>query len=267
MHVRCEHCGLDMEAPSGSVGKKIRCPQCFGIFVCRLPEAEVVREDGRAQGEPAEELVLEEELPEPLSDDQAIELTEGLEVADEPPVEPEVPAEAASPEEVLSDLGAGQPKRVVVENPRHWYVLVGGVAAVALTYDELKARAAAGVVKPKTRIYYAPKDVTLRARDVPGLFAEQGQPGQAGRVSPRPTRPSGGQVAAEASEVADALSSLGTNGAAAGPAPEPPEQQADPGGQGGDELGDAADALSRLAPEEQAPPEESKGPQQGPEGR
>ena len=265
MRVRCEHCGLDVEAPPDSVGKKIRCPECAGVFVCRLPEAEVLAEDGQEQeqGEPGGELVLVDELTEPLPDDQAIELTEGLEVAEEPPVEPEVPAEAASPEEVLSDLGAAEPKRVVVENPRHWYIVVSGVAAVALTYDELKAKAAAGVVKPKTKVYYAPKDVTLRARDVPGLFGEEDKARRAQPAGPERHVSQAGGAAVEASEAAEALGSLGLGKepAEAAPAAEKDSIEGE-----SDELGDVADALSQLAPDEEVPEEDGR-QQGGPCGR
>ena len=117
MHIRCEHCGLDMAAPPGSVGKPVRCPQCGGIFICKLPDALVVQ-DG-VDLEPPEELLLQEEVSEP----------ETLELIDQ--VEEESPqneaASAASADEVLSQLGEDQPRRVVEENPRQWYILVSGV--------------------------------------------------------------------------------------------------------------------------------------------
>ncbi|MHC4717446.1 MAG: hypothetical protein ACYS5V_10785, partial [Planctomycetota bacterium] len=59
MRVRCEHCGLDTEAPSGSEGKTLRCPRCERTFVCQLPVAEVLE---TLPVIPVDDLVLSQEI-------------------------------------------------------------------------------------------------------------------------------------------------------------------------------------------------------------
>jgi len=213
MHVRCEHCGLDMEAPSGSVGRSLRCPQCHKTFVCRLPQAVVVE----PEPEP-EEIVLEDEIVAEEPAEELLELTEAAEEFEE--VSPlDAAAEAtANVDEALDQMQDGTPKTVYKESPRQWYVMVGGVAAVALTYAELKHKAAVALVKPKTKIYYAPKDVTLMARDVPGLFPED-------QVKPRRRRK---LSAKQADAVDDLAAALGQLGDEPDEPPQPPEGPAAP---------------------------------------
>ncbi len=122
MIVRCRHCGLDVEAPPGSLDQLLRCPSCDETFRCEIPRAEIV----------------------------------------------------------------------------------DGVAAVALTYKELVVRAGERRIKPKDRIYYAPKDATLHARDIPGLFPDI----DAKRPKPPKRFTPSGSLSADAGAAADALASL-----------------------------------------------------------
>ena len=89
-------------------------------------------------------------------------------------------------------------------NPRQWYVIIDGVAAVALTYKELVVRAGERRIKPKDRIYYAPKDATLHARDIHGLFPDI----DAKRPKPPKRFTPSGSLSADAGAAADALASL-----------------------------------------------------------
>jgi len=234
MHVRCEHCGLDVEAPSGSVGKKLRCPQCGGVFTCALPKAAVVSED---EPGPAEELLLEDRLEETEPAEAAMELAE--QISDEPAP----PAQPLSADEALSGMARDRPEPVVQENPRHWYVLVSGVAAVALTYEELRAKAAAGAVTAKTKLFYAPKELALRAGDVPGLFADlDARRAEAAKPKPPARRPSP-EATATAADAAAALNGLGGDEASAAADGEPGKRKDEDAASGQD----AADAVRRLS--------------------
>ncbi|HET6427073.1 MAG TPA: hypothetical protein VM389_05155 [Phycisphaerae bacterium] len=219
MRVRCEHCGMDMEALPGSEGRSVRCPGCGGIFACRLPVAEIVEaipyeQDG--------EVLLSEEIPEP--DD--LELTD--ELAEEGPAEP-----VETVDDVLARAVRDKPKRIVEENPRQWYVMVGGVAAVALTFEELRQRAAEGQLKPRAKIFYAPKDVTVRARDIPGLFgAEDAKRAEKAAKAATPAKPRraaapAGAAEDEAADLADALSKLEAAPSSADPQAPPDDAAAE----------------------------------------
>ena len=141
----------------------LRCPNCEKTFLCEIPKAVVV---GEPPPQP-ESIILEDEIAPPPEPIQLIE--------EPPPAAPEGnDPPAASLEEALAEMGHdAQPRPKPKENPRHWCVVVEGVAAVALTYRELVAHAREGKIKPKTKIYYAPKEVTIPARDIPGLFPEE----------------------------------------------------------------------------------------------
>jgi len=194
---------MDMEAPAGSEGRNLRCPGCGGVFAWRLPVAEIVETD---PDDPRGEVLLSDEISDP--EPAASGPTEELE-------EEEEGEEVEAIEDVLARAAEDKPKRIVEENPRQWYVMVGGVAAVALTFEELQQRAGGGQVKPKTRIFYARKGVTVRARDIPGLFPDEGarraekaeKEGKAGK-SRRP-RAAKAPADPEADDIADALRRLG----------------------------------------------------------
>jgi len=224
MHVRCTHCGLDVEAPDGSLGKSLRCPKCSGIFECALPTAAVVVEEDEPTG-PAEELLLEDEVPAEPAEGEPMELSDEL---DEGPTLEDL-SRAVTPSDALSHLSGDRPKQVMKESPRQWYILVSGVAAVAMTYEDLKRKARIAAIKPKTKIYYAPEDLTIAARAIPGLFpAEDAKKAEAakGKYYPKP--------AADADATAkDAAAALGTLGGT------------------GDQV-QGADALSALTPDEKA---------------
>jgi len=185
MIVRCPHCGLDMEAPPEGVGRRVRCPGCRQAFVCRVPRATLV--DGPPE---TEGLVLEDEVS----------------LASSPPAAQAPPA-PARPEDALAELGKARPKSEVKPNPRQWYVMVEGMAAVALTFQELAARAAEGKVRPKDKIYYAPKDLTIAAREIPGLFPDLDARRPAAEAASRAGAPAHGSPEAEA-RAAEALARL-----------------------------------------------------------
>ena len=141
----------------------LRCPNCEKTFLCEIPKATVVGESPAAP----ESILLEDELPQP---------PQPVPPADQapPPLPERNDSPAASPEEALAEMGdVAAPKPKPRENPRQWCVVVDGVAAVALTYRELVGRAREGKIKPKTKIYFAPKEATILARDIPGLFPEE----------------------------------------------------------------------------------------------
>ena len=219
---------MDMDAPRGSEGKAVRCPGCGGVFTCRLPVAEVIE---AVPLEPEGEMLLTDEVPE-----TAPAAFKPIDQLDEEELA-ELDEAAESVADILARAVRDKPKRVVKENPRQWCVMVGGVAAVALTFEELRERAASGQLKPKTKILYAPRNVTVRARDIPGLFggAEAGRTRQADKPEePRRRRkaPPAGADAPAAAAVADALSRLG--GGPNGEAEDAPERD------------EAAEALRRL---------------------
>ncbi len=194
MFVRCTHCGLDLEAPPGGLGRRLRCPGCGGTFICRLPRATFADD---LTAEPVDDaLVLDDELPDrPPGPVQAPEAPEA------PPEEVgEAPAAVA---EALAELDQSRPEPVVKESPRQWHVVIEGVPAVALTYPELVSRAAAGKIKARTKIYYAPKQLTVSARDIPGLFpAEDAKRAEADRRAGRAPRPAPAQDVAGESAAA-----------------------------------------------------------------
>jgi len=211
LRIRCEQCELDMEVPSGSVGKKLKCPGCGRIFVCQLPKA--IALDAPAVAAPSDELVVLKDAVE-APPDAAAELAQAS------------AGTKQAADDALAELDRSGPKRRVRPNRRHWHVIVAGVPAVALTYDQLVQKAAAGQIKPKTKIYYSPKDVTIPARDIPGLFrAIDAERRRAAR--PRPVRRLSKDELAEASALADALGTLNAGQAgeddAASQADEPPE--------------------------------------------
>jgi len=209
MRIRCEQCGLDMDVPPQTEGRKLRCPECAFEFICALPRAIEVDQSSAAAG--GEEIVLAEEA------DSAA------------PVEA-AGADAQPAEEALAEMHGEEPAEVARESPRKWYVMVGGAAAVALTYRELKERAAAGRITPRTKLWYAPKDVTLSARDLPGLFPEiDAERAETPKPPPRPA----GEPAADAD--ADALSkALDSMVAEAGGPEDDSDQQASPDDQDAD---------------------------------
>ena len=153
MRIRCQQCGLDMDVPPRTEGSRLRCPECQFEFICALPRAVEVDQPPAAG---SEEIVLVEEVDARPADSPTDALADA----------------ARSADEALAEMHGDAPAEVARENPRKWYVMVGGAAAVALTYQELKHRAAAGQITPRTKLWYAPKDVHLSARDVPGLFPE-----------------------------------------------------------------------------------------------
>ena len=161
MHIRCRDCGVDMAVPARAEGKRLRCPECGREFICELPQGIILDEPAGND----EEIVLIDELTGAAAPESEFPLAE--EVID--------PLEWASPEtplaeEALADMAPAKPDYIVKENPRRWHVMVGGIDAVALTWEQLKQRAAAGDIRPRTELWYAPKDITLQARDLPGLF-------------------------------------------------------------------------------------------------
>ena len=118
----------------------------------------------------------------------------------------EADAAARSADGALAEMHGDAPAEVARESPRKWYVMVGGAAAVALTYKELRQRAAAGRITPRTKLWYAPKDVHLSARDVPGLFPEIDA--QRAKPAKPPPPPPAGKPVADADSLSKALDSL-----------------------------------------------------------
>jgi hypothetical protein len=49
-------------------------------------------------------------------------------------------------------------------------VIIAGVPVAAMNFAQLRRKAQQGTIRPRDRLYYAPKNVQLRAIDVPGLF-------------------------------------------------------------------------------------------------
>ena len=87
--------------------------------------------------------------------------------------------------------------------------MVGGVAAVALTYQELVARAAKDEIKPRSKIYYAPAGLTVPAQDIPGLFPQQHEKRKKkGKVKVSSRRPSA-SASSGVTKLAKALGHLG----------------------------------------------------------
>jgi hypothetical protein len=233
MKVQCKICGIHLEAPPGCEGRKLRCPECGGVFVASIPRAALA--DEPAHTPPADEPVLLEDVvqTEPLApsppeppEEEPIELTE----------------EAGTPADVLAKMGQGKPQQLVRPSARQWHVLVAGVPAVALTYPELRRKAAAGEIKPRTKVHYVPRDLTMRAGDVPGLFPEA-KPRPPVRPAPpvRTRRAAPRAGASDADALAGALGAMGT----AGTAPDTPAEDA----------GDALEQLGRAV--EDAEPEKN----------
>lgn len=198
MRIRCQQCGLDMDVPPRTEGSRLRCPECQFEFICALPRAVEVDQPPAAG---SEEIVLAEE----------VDAAGPVEAADADAPSADSPADAlaaaaGSADEALAETHGDAPAEVARESPRKWYVMVGGAAAVALTYQELRQRAAAGQITPRTKLWYAPKDVHLSARDVPGLFPEI----DAQRTTPaKPTPPPpAGKTVADADSLSKALDSL-----------------------------------------------------------
>lgn len=187
MRIRCQQCGLDMDVPPRTEGSRLRCPECQFEFICVLPRA--IEVDQPPAG--GEEIVLVDEVA-------------PARPADAP--DPAAPP-ADSPADALAAAAARSadepPTKIPRESPRKWYVMVAGAAAVALTYQELRQRAAAGLITPRTKLWYAPKDVHLSARDVPGLFPEIDAQRPA---PPKPTPPP--KPVADADSLSQALDSL-----------------------------------------------------------
>ena len=211
MRVRCIHCGLDLDVPPNSEGKTLCCPDCRKTFICRLPRAIVVDEAPPPRARPISplgELLLADEVEEP---EEVLELEEEAESLE--------PADLGPAGAALAALGESAPRREVQENPRTWYVMVAGVAAVAMAWKDLVEKARSGEIKPKDRIYYAPKDVTMHARDVPGLFPEaDARRAKAEPVEP-PTRPTTKAAGADTDAATDALSRLGAPAPPKAPSP------------------------------------------------
>lgn len=213
-----------MEAPSGSAGRKLRCPGCRGIFLGPLPQAILVDEPA---GPDAGVVLLEEEVPSrpaparPKTPDPAdlIGFSDAPSRRDPlpgfaPPPKIVPPAPAKSAEDTLDRLSA---PKITVDNPRQWRIKVGGIPAVAVTYKDLQALAKAGKITPKTELRYEPKDLDLRARDLPGLFpAEDARREQQAKAQPQPHRkvikvsrlPGRGPESKQADELADVLGHL-----------------------------------------------------------
>ena len=198
---------MDMDVPPGSEGKPVRCPDCGGVFTSRLPVAEVVE---AVPLEPEGEMLLTDEVF-----DAAPAAFEPIDEMDEEELGA-LDEAAESIADILARAVRDRPKRLVKENPRQWCVMVGGVAAVALTFEELRDRAASGQLKPRTKILYAPKDVTVRARDIPGLFgdADAGRAREADKPKEprqrRKARPAGAaEDTSEQDDAAEALRKLG----------------------------------------------------------
>lgn len=232
MHIRCEQCELDMEVPPGAVGKTLRCPACGGTFTCRLPTAQVVEDE-------PQELVLSDEV-EPV--EEVIELAEEVEPESDEDADAMDLTDAAPADAALDVMSRRQPKKIIKENPRQWYVMLGGVAAVALTYEELKAKAAAGKIRPKDKIHYAPRELTLQAREVPGLFPEQDakrkkQEEEAKKPKFRLRKPD----QAKAAQIADLAATLGLTAEAEGGAAEGADDDEPTGAEGAEAAGDTAD--------------------------
>ena len=211
MRIRCEQCGLDMDVPPQTEGRKLRCPECEFEFICALPRAIEVDQSSAAAG--GEEILLAEE-----ADAQPADSSEEA-----------IAAAARSAEEALAEMHGEEPAEVARESPRKWYVMVGGAAAVALSYRELKERAAAGRITPRTKLWYAPKDVHLSARDVPGLFPEiDAQRTKPAKPTPPPTT---GKPVADADALSKALDSMTSE---AGGPEDDSDQQASPDDQDAD---------------------------------
>ncbi len=192
----------------------LRCPSCEKTFLCEIPKATVVGEPPAGNAS----IILADELPEPPPP-EPIQLIE-----EPPPAAPEPTSPPASLEETLAEMGRdAEPRPKPKENPRQWCVVVDGVAAVALTYRELVARAHEGKIKPRTKIYYAPKEVTVPARDIPGLFPEADAKRAEQAARERPTfRPSAASAAAAAALDQMAAAEAEEEPADVAPPPPPP---------------------------------------------
>lgn len=138
---------------------------------------------------------------------EPVELT--AEVEEESPLEAFAAASVSADEALAEMRSAAGPKRIVKENPHQWYVMVAGVAAVALTYRELVAKAAKDEIKPKSKIYYAPAGLTVPAQDIPGLFPQQYEKRKKkGKVKVSSRRPSA-KASSKVTDIAEALGHLG----------------------------------------------------------
>ena len=193
MRIRCQQCGLDMDVPPRTEGSRLRCPECQFEFICALPRAIEVEQPAAG----SDEIILVEEVDAAGPADAADADTRPAESPGDA-----LAAAARSADEALAEMHGDAPAEVVRESPRKWYVMVGGAAAVALTYRELKQRAATGKITPRTKLWYAPKDVHLSARDVPGLFPE------IDAERPKPTPPPAGKPVGDADSLSKALDSL-----------------------------------------------------------
>jgi hypothetical protein len=199
MRIRCRQCGLDIDVPPRTEGSRLRCPECQFEFICALPRAVEVDQPPAAG---SEEIILVEEV------DAAgpFEAADAGAPSADSPADALAAAAARSADEAPAETHGDAPAEVVCESPRKWYVMVGGAAAVALTFSELRQRAAAGQITPRTKLWYAPKDVHLSARDVPGLFPET-DARRTAPAKPTPPRPTGKTVA-DADSLSKALDSL-----------------------------------------------------------
>jgi hypothetical protein len=67
--------------------------------------------------------------------------------------------------------GPTQPPQEEVTACSHpWYVIIAGVPVAAMTFAQLRRKAMQGTIRPRDRLYYAPKNAHLRAIDLPGIF-------------------------------------------------------------------------------------------------
>ncbi len=190
MHIRCEQCGVDMEVPPRTEGKKLRCPECGLEFICRLPQAIVLDEGGIAPPDTAE-VVLADESEFVLAEE--VSLPAGDETGEEAPDSAldQMAAAAGQAGEIPLGLTTRKSDYIVKPSPRQWHVMIGGAAAVALTYQELKDRAAAGEITPRDKVWYAPKDVTISVSDLPGLFPAHDAKRAEAEKARRPVIPAG----------------------------------------------------------------------------
>jgi hypothetical protein len=250
MLIRCPKCQLEMDVPGDCVGRRLQCPGCRHAFACPRPKVIVLDEVAPPEGSQRPEgVIVLKEVVEP-GDERIGRGPEaggaGSGEADGPASRPgatplDAMAAAAAkrserlpPEQVLARMGGQAPEKAVREDPRQWHVIVGGVPAVALTFEELVRQAAAGQVKPRSRVYYAPQGLTLSAREIPGLFPDlDAKRRQEAKAASRPARRLSAAEKAEASTLAEALGSVG----------EPP---AGPAPQKSDEVNALADALGDL---------------------
>ncbi len=206
MNVRCQHCGLDLQAPADSEGKALACPGCGGRFLCQLPRAVVLSPApvaapavaaladtqpclastialSPAPAPAARSLpFLDERLRPTPADANLADLARQTAVDEQAaPGQPDFQtlddlANDSTPWQVLEQASTlapasfAEPAEEVTASSHPWYVIISGVPVAAMTFAQLRRKALQGTIRPRDKLYYAPKNAHLRAIDVPGLF-------------------------------------------------------------------------------------------------